>query len=185
MNNKDLSLEFVKKYQECRKKGVPEDCAILAVLHDLAEYKDAQYEHQSVIAHVNTYENVGEESYVEFVVEWPIAKYKEKETVRIMVLENNMDEIFNTKPISKLPDDVAEKIYKFRLDEHYDIPFKQYMDFFHLIVVEGEVYCTPDEPTLKKVKEYFDNIKSMKEFTLPDLIITDGKIYKNRYGFAE
>lgn len=36
MDNAELSLEFVKKYQRCRKKGVPEDCAILATLHDLA-----------------------------------------------------------------------------------------------------------------------------------------------------
>ena len=42
MDNSDLSIEFVKKYQECRRKGVSEGCAVLATLQDLADYKDRQ-----------------------------------------------------------------------------------------------------------------------------------------------
>lgn len=41
MNNGDLAMEFLKKYQKCRENGVPNDMAILAVLHDLADWKDA------------------------------------------------------------------------------------------------------------------------------------------------
>lgn len=40
MNNSDLSLEFLKKCQKCRESGVNGEMAILAALHDLADYKD-------------------------------------------------------------------------------------------------------------------------------------------------
>lgn len=40
MNNADLAMEFLKKCQKCRENGVPNDMAILAVLHDLADWKD-------------------------------------------------------------------------------------------------------------------------------------------------
>lgn len=40
MNNKELSLEFVKEYKKCRESGVPEEIAVLAVLDDLADWKD-------------------------------------------------------------------------------------------------------------------------------------------------
>jgi len=43
MNNADLSLEFLKKCQECRENGVPNDMAILAALHDIADYKDKEW----------------------------------------------------------------------------------------------------------------------------------------------
>lgn len=43
MNNAELSLEFLKKCQECRENGVPNDMAILAVLHDIADYKDKEW----------------------------------------------------------------------------------------------------------------------------------------------
>ena len=41
MDNAELSMEFLKKCQKCRETGVPNDMAILAVLHDLADWKDA------------------------------------------------------------------------------------------------------------------------------------------------
>lgn len=41
MNNAELAIEFLKKCQKCRENGVPNDMAILAALHDLADYKDA------------------------------------------------------------------------------------------------------------------------------------------------
>lgn len=41
MNNGDLVMEFLKKCQKCRETGVPNDMAILAALHDLADWKDA------------------------------------------------------------------------------------------------------------------------------------------------
>lgn len=41
MNNADLAMEFLKKCQKCRENGVPNDMAILAALHDLADWKDA------------------------------------------------------------------------------------------------------------------------------------------------
>lgn len=40
MNNADLAMEFLKKCQKCREAGVPNDMAILAALHDLADWKD-------------------------------------------------------------------------------------------------------------------------------------------------
>lgn len=41
MNNGDLAMEFLKTCQKCRETGVPNDMAILAALHDLADWKDA------------------------------------------------------------------------------------------------------------------------------------------------
>lgn len=41
MNNGDLAMEFLKRCQKCRETGVPNDMAILAALHDLADWKDA------------------------------------------------------------------------------------------------------------------------------------------------
>ena len=39
--NAELSMEFLKECQKCRETGVPNDMAILAALHDLADWKDA------------------------------------------------------------------------------------------------------------------------------------------------
>ena len=87
MNNADLALEFLKKCQECRNKGVPNDMAILAVLHDLADWKDKEWSEKSQKAYVNTYENYDNTSYVELVIEDSPTKFKEKETVKVIVIK--------------------------------------------------------------------------------------------------
>lgn len=39
-DNAQLALEFTKEFNECIEKQVPKETAVLAVLHDLADWKD-------------------------------------------------------------------------------------------------------------------------------------------------
>lgn len=39
-DNAQLALEFTKEFNECIEKQVPKESAVLAVLHDLADWKD-------------------------------------------------------------------------------------------------------------------------------------------------
>ena len=39
-DNAQLALEFTKEFNECVEKQVPKESAVLAVLHDLADWKD-------------------------------------------------------------------------------------------------------------------------------------------------
>ena len=88
MNNADLSLDFLKKCQKCRENGVPNDMAILAALHDIADYKDKEWLEKSQNAYVNTYDNSNGESYVELVIDDSPTKFKEAETVKVIVIND-------------------------------------------------------------------------------------------------
>lgn len=85
--NSDISIEFIKKYQECRKSGISEDVAILAALHDLSDYKDKQWLEKAQKAYVNTYRNSDTSSYVELVLEDSPIKFKETEKVDVIIIK--------------------------------------------------------------------------------------------------
>ena len=88
MNNADLSLDFLKKCQKCRENGVPNDMAILAALYDIADYKDKEWLEKSQNAYVNTYDNSNGELYVELVIDDSPTKFKEAETVKVIVIND-------------------------------------------------------------------------------------------------
>lgn len=90
------------------------------------------------------------------------------------------------KRMSELKPEVFETLYSLRLSEHKDIPYEEYINFFNFIVVDDVVYCTDDESTEKRVNTYFKaregNEMHLFSLTLPDVIIKNGSVIKNRYG---
>lgn len=90
------------------------------------------------------------------------------------------------KRMSELKPEVLETLYSLRLSEHKDIPYEEYINFFNFIVVDDVVYCTDDESTEKRVSTYFKaregNEMHLFSLTLPDVIIKNGSVIKNRYG---
>lgn len=62
-DNAQLALEFTKEFNKCIEKQVPKETAVLAVLHDLADWKDQHprkglWDGEKVIAWLK--ENIGE-----------------------------------------------------------------------------------------------------------------------------
>lgn len=90
------------------------------------------------------------------------------------------------KDISELKKEVFELLYSLRLKEHMPVSYDNYIKLFNFIVVDDVVYCTDDESTEKRVSTYFKaregNEMCFFSLTLPDVIIKNGSVIKNRYG---
>lgn len=100
-----------------------------------------------------------------------------------------------TKDISKLQPDYFKKLYDLRLYNDRNVPYEEYIFRFGFVVVK---YSNPD---IKNVTVYYKDTPSNQdrlleyqehygssEFrmaALPDVIIVDGLVRKNRYGNDE
>ena len=103
----------------------------------------------------------------------------------------NREEI---KDISKLQPDYFKKLYDLRLREDWGVPYEEYIFRFEFIVVEQskciphtEVYYKDTPYNLERLKDYENwfNKSKFRMACLPDVIICDGRVKKNRYGHDE
>ena len=83
--------------------------------------------------------------------------------------------------ITKVPASVWGLLYRFRLREHEEYSMEEYMKLYSFIVVDDVVYSTPDAS--RRVEE-FERYAGSYFFQrcLPDAIIRDGAVVKNRFG---
>ncbi|MBP5721959.1 MAG: hypothetical protein J6X18_00035 [Bacteroidales bacterium] len=84
--------------------------------------------------------------------------------------------------ISELPDNIAELLYELRPETDLHTMKKDFISRYGFVLVDGKVaYASVKDDW--KVKMWLDG-HGMKCLTLPDAVIADGKLIKNRYGYA-
>lgn len=99
-----------------------------------------------------------------------------------------------TKDISKLQPDYFKKLYDLRLPDDWGVPYEEYIFRFEFVAVERteqkphtEVYYKDTPYNAERLKDY-ENWLGKSKFRmacLPDVIIKDGYVTKNRYGKNE
>ena len=88
------------------------------------------------------------------------------------------------RPMSETPHEALRTIYEHRLEYDKDVPFEDYVKRYNFIVVDGPAYVTNDETwriTLYKQALF----GSFKMAVIPDAIVMEGKLLKNRFGYNE
>lgn len=90
------------------------------------------------------------------------------------------------KDLSETPYLVLKKLYALRLRTDWAVPFEKYVDRFRFISVHEETtgdetaYAAGDE-TWRKVK--WEEGFRITALTVPDAVIYNGFVIKNRYGY--
>lgn len=90
--------------------------------------------------------------------------------------------------MSELPDEVRDKIYSLRLYNESATPIDEYIKQFCVILVDDCLYHLDDEFSRMIVNDFKkseENGLRFKRFTLPNAIIKDGCVIKNRFGQKE
>lgn len=89
------------------------------------------------------------------------------------------------KPFSELKKEVLEKLYLLRLPELGTISFEDYSKWYSFIVVD-EVPYGNEKCDKWIVSQYFKAKEACKHcWVFPDAIITEGKVFKNKFGYHE
>lgn len=88
------------------------------------------------------------------------------------------------KPISDVPETILKTLYKLRLYEDVNVPYKEYIKRYKLIAIGNKAFHSPDceECRLKAFLSEYAN--SSKRTTLPDAVIDGWYITKNRFGHS-
>ena len=90
------------------------------------------------------------------------------------------------KDFSELPQEIEERIYSLRLYQHRDMSFDDYMFFVDFVVVEDTVYFKNTDDNWAKYRDVLAIPENSYKFGyLPNIIIKDGVVTKNRYGNPE
>lgn len=84
------------------------------------------------------------------------------------------------KSMIEVPNDILDLLYNLRF-KNEDLSVSDYAKLYNFIVVDDVVYSTPDAS--ERVKLFEEN-ESVYFFgcSLPDAIIKNGVVMKNRYG---
>lgn len=86
----------------------------------------------------------------------------------------------NVHLMSELPQAVIQKLFELR-----GVPAQQELTTYNLIIVDDDIYYTPDEYGKKMLREYFERKDSFHAAAIPHAIIKNGYIVKNRYGYVD
>lgn len=90
------------------------------------------------------------------------------------------------KDLSEIPYGILKKLYALRLRTDWTVPFEKYVDRFRFISVhdgatgDETAYAAEDETWRKERWEEGFRITAL---TVPDAVICDGFVIKNRYGY--
>lgn len=86
------------------------------------------------------------------------------------------------RPMATMPEAFCRLLYMMRLYEHRNIPYDEYLNLFDFVTVDGVAYCTPQCDS-RRIWEYrHAEGSSYRKAALPDAIIVNGYVLKNRYG---
>ncbi|MBP5723373.1 MAG: hypothetical protein J6X18_07350 [Bacteroidales bacterium] len=84
------------------------------------------------------------------------------------------------KSLTEVPNDILDLLYNLRF-KNEDLSVSDYAKLYNFIVVDDVVYSTPDAS--ERVKLFEENEHSFFfSRSLPDAIIKNGVVLKNRYG---
>lgn len=90
------------------------------------------------------------------------------------------------KDLSEIPYGILKKLYALRLRTDWTVPFEKYVDRYRFISVKEEAtgdetaYAAEDE-TWRKVR--WEEGYHITALTVPDAVIYNGFVIKNRYGY--
>ena len=88
-----------------------------------------------------------------------------------------------THNISELDESVKETLYLLRFSYEKEVPRDEYLRMFGFVVVDDEVYANEGVRTSKRLEDYLANPdNNFVHGALPDAIIKNGVVVKNRYG---
>ena len=86
------------------------------------------------------------------------------------------------RPMACIPEDALRFLYSMRFYCHRNIPYDEYINLYDFIIVDDVAYCTPQCDS-RRIYEYrHAEGSSYKRAVLPDAIIVDSYLLKNRYG---
>lgn len=85
------------------------------------------------------------------------------------------------KNIKEVPNDYLTLLYDLRFDSEKDINFEDYIKRFEFIVIDNSIYYKKNEYNEEVLKRYLNSNKYTKA-RFPNVIITKGKVIKNKYG---
>ena len=86
------------------------------------------------------------------------------------------------KHISELPDNISDLLYEFRLKADLHTMKEDYISRYGLVSVDDKVAYASGEDDWR-AKMWLDG-NGVNWLTLPDAVIANGKLIKNRYGYA-
>ena len=92
------------------------------------------------------------------------------------------------KDLSEIPHGVLKKLYSLRLLTDRDMPFEEYVGLYRFISVKERTmddktaYVAEDETWRK---EYWKKGNRITALTVPDAVVYNGVVVKNRYGYEE
>lgn len=92
------------------------------------------------------------------------------------------------KDLSEIPHEVLEKLYSLRLLTDRDMPFEEYVGLYRFIFVKERTmddetaYVAEDETWRKECWKEGNRITAL---TVPDAVVYNGVVVKNRYGYEE
>lgn len=92
------------------------------------------------------------------------------------------------KDLSEIPYGVLEKLYSLRLLTDRDMPFEEYVGLYRFISVkertmDDETAYAAEDETWRK--EYWKEGNRITALTVPDAVVYNGIVVKNRYGYEE
>lgn len=92
----------------------------------------------------------------------------------------------NIKNLSEIPYGVLKKLYSLRLRTDRAVPFEEYVGRYRFISVkergmEDETAYAAGDETWRK--EYWKEGNRITAITVPDAVVYNGVVIKNRYGY--
>lgn len=86
------------------------------------------------------------------------------------------------KNISELPPEIADILYDHRLRAHLHVPKEEYVGNYEFVSVDDKVAYASDR-NVWRATMWLEN-HGVNWLTLPDAVIMEGVLIKNRYGYA-
>lgn len=88
-----------------------------------------------------------------------------------------------TKPMSDIPESVLRVLYFHRLRDAFKVPFDVYVRKYDFIVANDIVYYSED-CDMSRIKKYLEIPgPSVLRAQIPDAIVSNGYVLKNRFGY--
>ena len=85
--------------------------------------------------------------------------------------------------ISEVPKSVFDTLYALRLRQDAKVPYEDYIRFYSFITIDGALYTSDDEDAKARERRYImARWNSSKRAALPDAVVVEGIVLKNRYG---
>lgn len=104
----------------------------------------------------------------------------------IPVFDHYICSMRNIKNLSEIPNGVLKKLYSLRVRTDRAVPFEEYVGRYRFISVkersmEDETAYAAEDETWRK--EYWKEGNRITALTVPDAVVYNGVVVKNRYGY--